>query len=294
MKVREIISDAIHFPIDDYKSWLTLGALYLIATLLSMSLDYINGGIGFIFGIISMIIFIMIYGYSLDIKRNTIHGINELPKLNFTKNLVDGVKTIFVTIVYTIIPLIITLIIAYPLGLYSNTYNLINAYDANYSTLVANGTSNVDAFISVISGNSTVIPSNIVSSFMSSLMITILIGIILLIIFSIFEVIGNARLAETDSISAALNLKAVIEKINNIGWGRYLSFIILLILTSIGIGIIGGVILMIPVVGSLIEALVIQSLLLIFFARSIGLIYRNDEDQNNQFNQIEQLNQIDF
>lgn len=51
---------------------------------------------------------------------------------------------------------------------------------------------------------------------------------------------------------------------------------------------------MIPVVGSLIEALVIQSLLLIFLARSIGLIYRNDEDQNNQFNQIEQLNQIDF
>ena len=72
-------------------------------------------GIGFIFGIISMIIFIMIYGYSLDIKRNTIHGINELPKLNFTKNLVDGVKTIFVTIVYTIIPLIITLIIASPI-----------------------------------------------------------------------------------------------------------------------------------------------------------------------------------
>ncbi len=77
---------------------------------------------------------------------------------------------------------------------------------------------------------------------------TVIIGLVVFIIFMILEVMAQMVLADTGSISKALNIFIVFNKISPIGWGKYVGYIILISICARIIEIIGSLISVIPVV----------------------------------------------
>lgn len=213
--------------------------------------------------IISFVVDILVFGISISIIQETISGLNTIPVINPIKNFIDGVRNIILLVIYFLIPAIITLILAYPTGLINNLNRVIAA---SQTITVNNSTTATSSIINII-------PSNITGDFFISLIITVLIGIILFVIFALLANIAQAILAETGRIMSGLNIKDVIIKITGIGWGKYIGFIILVLVTTFIIGLISGIITLIPYIGRIIAAVVIDSYLLIFLARSTGLIY---------------------
>ncbi|OED29505.1 DUF4013 domain-containing protein [Methanosphaera sp. WGK6] len=256
MDITDIIKESITFPFNDYKGWLIIGLLSLINAIISIGLSS-NSIFAVILSIISLIIEIMLYGIALDVIRGAINKSTEIPQIDFSKNIVDGIKTLILLIIYMIIPTIITLIVAFASGFLNTLYELVMEYG---------------------SATAPTVPEALVSDFAIGMIITCIVAFIVFVIFGLFTLIGEGILAETGSIKAALNINDVINKISNIGWLKYIGFAILIGLVTSIIAIIGGILARIPTIGSLIAALIINSYVLLVTNHAYGLIYRESKE----------------
>jgi hypothetical protein len=273
MGITDIIKESLTFPTKDTKGWMIIGVLFLVMAVVDYLIGvYPTGIIYTLCGIISLILSIFILGYGLSLIKNTIDGKDNIPAFDFSKNFVDGLKSLVLYIVYFIIPTILTAIVMWITGVFSNGFQIIDyviSSPALNQTLTA-GAPVTDAVIQNITGS---IPTTLINSFFNGFVISIVVGIVLFLIFTLFTYIGLARMAEYDSLKAGLSLGEVFKKISSIGWGSYIGWFILLIVVSAIIGFIGGLVSMIPYLGVFIFALVFTSFLFIFEYRAIGLIY---------------------
>lgn len=106
----------------------------------------------------------------------------------------------------------------------------------------------------------------------SGALLYLLLFLILAIITGLFATIGIVRFARTGSMGEAFNFSAILETIGKIGWGNYILALIVLIIVEIVISIILGIITMIPLLGSIIEFVLIAPIALLE-ARYICQIY---------------------
>jgi len=218
MDVAKLFEDSLKYPSKDWGKILGLGALTIIS-LIFYYIPYIFSGISsltpsfevfntittiiisIVFGLLYLIMTIIISGYQLSIIRKTIEFEDKVPDFDWGKNLFDGCKRLALGIVYYIIPFIATIVV---FGL---------------SSILSYGTNNpLVGFIAVAMG--------------------VLFVAILFIISSLLLNIATAILAETDSLSTAINVKYVWDKIGEIGWGNYIIWIIVLLLILLAIGVI--------------------------------------------------------
>ncbi len=99
-----------------------------------------------------------------------------------------------------------------------------------------------------------------------------LLFLVLGIITGLFATIGIVRFARTGSMGEAFNFGAILDTIGKIGWGNYILALIVLVIVQIVISIILGIITMIPILGAIIQFVLIAPITL-FEARYICQIY---------------------
>ena len=271
MKVTEIINDAFVFPSKNMRIFLIYLILSLLAGIFSvMGISiYVLGFVipecflwGGIAAIVSMLIGWVISGYSISVIKSGIEHDGNVPKFEWWDNFTTGFDNFIVAVVYFIIPAFIVAVVGYLTNIYGNIIIVVQE--------------TVSQILNFITGTSTVFAvdaiTQAIDNLIASLVITATVGIILFIIFLFLQTMAEARLANTGSLSEALNIFEAAKDIGRIGVGKV---IILIILLFIIVGIINIVLTAIasflPILSIL--SVIISPYLLLFTKRAVGLLY---------------------
>jgi hypothetical protein len=185
--------------------------------------------------IATILLCLPLLGYSLKVLR----GEKPAPEVTGWGTLfIDGIKYAIVSLIWAIPCLIILF-----LGLWS--------------------------FIAAI-----VLENNPQAAFaaLSGAALYLLLFVILAIITGLLASMGIVRFARTGSMGEAFNFGAILETIGRIGWGTYILAFVVLIIVQVIISIITGIFNMIPVLGVIIQ-LVLIAPITIFQARYICQLY---------------------
>ena len=235
MSLSEIFSNSIKYPLNDYKAFLVVGIIGLLAGLTTVlkqfSVD--NSAVAIIAAIISLVFSIILAGYVVDVIKKGIDNSDEVPYLDLAANLINGIKVIIISIVYEIIPLIIIFVLAVVTGAIGAGLNHVG----------------------------------------TALLITVVVGLILAILFGIFNIVAIARFAESGNLSDALSIGEVIEKAKSIGIFKIIAFIIIAIVIIFIVGIIVGIIGLIPYIGLIIGTILSSGFIVLFYGKATGLLY---------------------
>ena len=203
-------------------------------------------GVFFILSIVIVGIFFVL-GYFLRILKSTIAGVDELPEFDDWGDMfVDGLKVLVVYIVYLLIPGIV----------------IVAGVFTSIASLAATNTSIYTA----------------PASFFALIGVTGIIGYILALIFALFAYIAVANMAYYDEIEAAFRFSEILDKIKMIGWGKYIIWYIVMWVIALIVGLIAGILNIIPLIGTIIALLVIYPYFVMFFSRSLGLIFTSNEE----------------
>jgi hypothetical protein len=181
----------------------------------------------------------IVIGYQAKVLKQS-PGTGTPPKLeNYSELFVNGAKVFFATFIYMLIPLI--LIIVGAAGTFSGLMSM--QATALAPALLVGGTG----------------------------LLILLIGIILAVLLLILLGVGMAHMIKTGKFGKAFAFGEIFGIIRGIGWGKYLGWIIITVVIS---GILVGISGAIPIVGSIIAAIV-QPILGVFIFRSMGLLYND-------------------
>ena len=236
MSLTEIISNAISYPFSDIGKFLMVGVLVLLAGLSSFIAPFgieNNSILALIIVIIALIFAIVLSGYNVDVIKNGIDNIDEIPSIDFMKNLVNGLKTLVIGIVYFIIPIIIMLILGIITG----------AIGAGLDHLAA------------------------------AMGVTSIIAAIVFILFAIFEIVALARFADTGELGAAFNIGDVVEDAKRVGILKIIGFLIIAFIIALVATFISSLFAIIPFVGIIIAVIVLGGFVTLFIYRGFGLLY---------------------
>lgn len=267
MEISDIIRDAFYYPIDNYKRWFMIAVVYAILLFISqfgsyMSVNYLAGNTSIIIItlLVSVIIQLILSGFMVSISKTTLNKNDTIPKFNLEKDLLNGIKKVIITIFYVLIAIIITLILAIPLGLYSNI--------AKVTSILSSMPSNYPTFFVLQS-----IPPETFKALEFSLGSVMVLFGVLLIIVSIFLFLAQVSLAETGSIMAGCNIKALFNKMRRIGLGKFLTCLVMYAIIMFISLVLGMFVVVIPTYGVYIYYFIIVSFTSIFSARLAALIY---------------------
>lgn len=179
----------------------------------------------------------IVIGYAARVLRDSPQT-GTPPKLEkYGELFVDGAKIFFASLIYMLIPTIL---------------------------LVVGGGS---LFASQLSLQGNFVAPSVV---FGGAGLVVLVGIILAIILLIMLGMGMAHMVKTGKFGKAFAFGEVFSIIGAVGWGKYLVWIIILIIISVLVGAVA----IIPLVG-LVISLVISPILSVFIFRSLGLLYND-------------------
>ena len=273
MNITEIIKDAFLFPSKNTGRF----AIYLLLSVLMVGFalggaltyafgiidaeNYLTGGI---YLIISMLIGFIIYGYHIKVIKSGIELDSDVPVFELYENFMTGFDNFIVSLVYFLIPALIVILISLDTNLFGNAAAVVREIILQiFNVYVMN--SSINSAVNAIS------PALI--SFLASLAITIAAALILFVIFSILQLMAEARLANTGSLREALNIFEAAKDIKRIGVGK----VILLLLSVAVIIAVIEIILIIaltfyPFLLSVIYIIMTPYMILVS-QRAIGLLY---------------------
>jgi hypothetical protein len=164
---------------------------------------------------ILLIIPFMTEGYEIQIFKGT----KPAPEINdWGTNFINGIKLVVVGLIYAL-PIIIIAGILF-----------------------------LGAILALISGN-----PKVLMTAAGGAVVGILICVVLAIIILLLVPVAFVRFARTDAFGEAFNISAILAYIGKIGWGSYISALVVLLFTVIVFGIVVGIIsfilMLIPLVG---------------------------------------------
>jgi hypothetical protein len=179
----------------------------------------------------------IVLGYAARVLRES-PGTETPPKLEkYGEMFVDGAKVTFAALIYMLVPVILIAIGAS--SLFAGMLSLQSQFAAPSVALGGTG------------------------------VVLLLVGIILGIILLVLLAAGIAHMLKTGKFGKAFAFGEILKIIRAIGWGKYIVWIVVLVIISV---IIGGVAGLIPYVGWVISA-IISPILSVFIFRSLGLLY---------------------
>lgn len=191
-----------------------------------------------VLGIVPIVNWIVV-GYAARVLRES-PSIQTPPKLErYGEMFVDGAKVFFASLIYMLIPTI----------------------------LIATGGASLFAGIPSLQGG-VVAPSVMLGG---TGVVLLLVGILLAIILLLLLAVGMAHMIKTGKFGKAFAFGEILSIIGGIGWGKYIGWIVVLIIISM---IVGGAAGLIPYVGWVISA-IISPILSVFVFRSLGLLYND-------------------
>jgi len=188
----------------------------------------------------------IVVGYAARVLRES-PGTEVPPKLErYGEMFVDGAKVFFASLIYMLIPII----------------------------LIATGGASLFAGLLSMQG-SVVVPSVMLGGAGAVLL---LVGVLSAIILLLLLAVGMAHMLKTGKFGKAFAFGEIIGIIRSIGWGKYIGWIVVLVIITI---VLGGVAGLIPYVGWVISA-VISPILSVFVFRSLGLLYNDGAPQERR------------
>lgn len=191
-----------------------------------------------VLGIVPIVNWIVV-GYAARVLRES-PSIETPPKLErYGEMFVDGAKVFFASLIYMLIPTI----------------------------LIATGGASLFAGIPSLQGG--VVAPNVMLG--GTGVVLLLVGILLAIILLLLLAVGMAHMIKTGKFGKAFAFGEILSIIGGIGWGKYIGWIVVLIIISM---IVGGAAGLIPYVGWVISA-IISPILSVFVFRSLGLLYND-------------------
>jgi len=152
---------------------------------------------------------------------------------------VNGAKVFFASLIYMLIPLILITVGA--VGTFSGLMSMQGAAVA--PALMLGGTG----------------------------LLVLVVGIILAVVLLIILGVALAHMIKTGKFGKAFAFGEIFQIIRGIGWAKYLGWIIITIIIS---AILIGISSALPIIGSIIAAIV-QPILGVFIFRSMGLLYND-------------------
>ena len=264
MNLREIIMDAIKYPISDTRKFLIFCVLIILMSLSTVIPSYgvENGTLSIILTLVSLIVSFIVLGYLVDIVKGGAEGEDTLADFDYVKNFVVGIKALILEIVYFIIPVIIILIVASATGLFSSFTDIVyTSIDA-----MANNTSNVTMIMNAI-------PKATIDTFTNSLTITLIVAIILLFIFSLISFTGLVRFAKSGSGIEGLRFREILRDMSKVGFVKIIVTLIVIYIIALILMAVIGLIGLIPYIGVFIGIFIGLPFVLLFLFRAIGLLY---------------------
>ena len=264
MNLREIIMDAIKFPISDTRKFLIFCALIIIMSLSTVLPSYgiKDNTLSLILTLVTLIVAIIVLGYCVEVIKSGTDGDDTLPDFDYVKHFVNGIKALILDIIYFIIPAIITIIVASATGLFTSftkiVYISIDAMSKN-----ANNLTTIMAAV----------PKTTMNTFTNALTITLIVAIILFIIFSLMSFTGLVRFAKTGSGTEGLRFRQILRDMSKVGLIKIIVTLIVIYIIAFVLLLIIGLIGLIPYIGVFIAIFVGIPFMLLFLYRAIGLLY---------------------
>ena len=264
MNLREIIMDAIKYPISDTRKFLIFCVLIILMSLSTILPSYglKNDTLSIILSLVTLIVSFVVIGYSVEVIKGGTEGDDTLPDFDYVKQFVIGIKALILDIIYFIIPAVIVIIVAYASGLFSSFTKIIYAsIDA-----IGNGASNFTAIMAAI-------PKSTMGAFTNALTITLIVGIILFVIFSLMSFTGLVRFAKSGSGTEGLRFREILRDMSNVGFIKIIVTLIVIYIIAFALAIVIGLIGLIPYIGVFIGMFIGVPFTILFLYRAIGLLY---------------------
>lgn len=264
MNLREIILDAIKYPISDTRKFLIFCALIILMSLSTVLPSYglKNDTLTIILSLVTLIVSFIILGYSVDVVKGGAEGEDTLPDFDYVKQFVMGIKALILDIIYFIIPAVIVIIVASASGLFTSFTKII------YSSIdaIANDANNLTMIISAI-------PQTTMNTFTNALTVTLIVAIILFILFSLMSFTGLVRFAKSGSGTEGLRFKAILKDMSKIGFVKIIVTLIVIYIIAFVLTLVIGLIGLIPYIGVFIGIFIGVPFIILFLHRAIGLLY---------------------
>ena len=264
MRLREIIMDAIKYPIVDTRKFLIFCALIILMSLSTILPSYgvKNGTLSLILSLVTLIVIFIVLGYLVEVVKGGAEGDDTLPDFDYVKQFVIGFKALILEIVYFIIPAIIVLIVASASGLFTSFTKIVYvSIDA-----MANNTNNLTMIAASI-------PKSTMNTFANALTVTLIVAIILFVLFSLMSFTGLVRFAKSGSGIEGLRFKEILKDMSNIGFVKIIVTLIVIYIIALVLSFVIGLIGLIPYIGVFIGIFVGVPFTLLFLNRAIGLLY---------------------
>lgn len=230
MNVLGIIKDAFLFPSRNtgrFAIYLLLSVLmvgFIIGGILTNLLGVINSEnylLGGMYFIIALLIGFVMAGYQIRVIKSGIDMEEEIPVFQLFDNFMTGFDYIVVLIAYFIIPALIVLVVAQGTNLFEN------AMTVGHECIM-------QLFNVYVMGNSADVALNAIYhtfiNFADSFAVTLTVALIVFVIFSFFQFMAEARLANTGSLISALNIFESGKDLKKIGVGKVILVVVLVFL----------------------------------------------------------------
>ena len=264
MNLREIITDAIKYPISDTRKFLIYCALIILMSLSIILPSYglKNDTLSIILSVVTLIVAFTVLGYSVEVIKGGTEGDDTLPDFDYVKQFVIGIKALILEIIYFIIPAVIVIIVASATGLFTSFTKIVyGSMDA-----IGNGADNLTTIMAAI-------PQSTMNTFNNALTITLIIGIILFIIFSLMSFTALVRFAKYGSGTEGLRFREILKDMSNVGFLKIIVTLIVIYIIALALAVVIGLIGLIPYIGVFIGIFVGVPFMLLFLYRAIGLLY---------------------
>jgi hypothetical protein len=190
------------------------------------------------------IVNLIVTGYASRVLKES-PGADSPPKLeNYGDLFIDGLKIVIASIIYMLIPLIL----------------IVAGFGSFFAAMVTGGGPNfmwggfTPAYMGLLGGTGAVL---------------VLVGLLVAFVMLILLAAGIAHMIKTGKFGKAFAFGEILGIIGKIGWGKYLAWLILIVVLAAIVGAIAGAI---PYVGWVIAA-IIGPALTVFYFRSLGLLY---------------------
>jgi len=264
MNLREIITDAIKYPISDTRKFLIFCVLTILMSLSTILPSYgvKNDTLSIILTIVTLIVSFIVLGYSVDVIKAGTEGDETLPDFDYVKQFVLGIKAMILDIIYFIIPAVIVIIVGSASGLFTSFTKII------YSSIdaMANNATNLTMVMAAI-------PKSTMTTFTNAITITIIVAIILFVMFSLMSVTGLVRFAKSGSGTEGLRFREILKDMSKIGFVKIIVTLIVIYIIAFLLMAVIGLIGLIPYIGVFIGIFVGVPFIILFLHRAIGLLY---------------------
>ena len=264
MNLREIIVDAIKYPISDPRKFLIFCVLIILMSLSTVLPSYglKDGTVTLILTLVTLIVSFVVLGYSVDVIKGGTEGDDTLPDYDYVKQFVLGIKALILDIIYFIIPAVIVLIVASATGLFTSFTKIVYvsieamANDANNLTMIMQA-----------------IPKSTMATFTNALTITLIVAVILFIIFSLMSFTALVRFAKSGSGIEGLRFREILRDMRKIGFLKIIVTLIVIYIIAFALLFVMGLIGIIPYIGVFIAMFIGVPFTILFAFRAIGLLY---------------------